>query len=154
MYVIVSILLPIYYRVAENIFKPNLARFNSRLNLRLGMRWNTRGTRRALRSTKGEESRGRRYSAEDFPTSESSRTSCSHEQSGRGHVGQRRGQASARNRSLTAVLHALPFLPSRPGDGYRARHATPRRATPSYGPPGVPGHSGGNRSASVARGTR
>ena len=32
--------------------------------------------------------------------------------------------------------------------------ATPRDARRSYGPPGVPGHSSGNRSASVARGTR
>lgn len=77
------------------------------------------------------------------------------------------GQVSARNRSLTAVLHELPlsvsiflylFFPSRPRPMVIAR-AMPRRATPrdarrSYGPPGVPGHSSGNRSASVARGTR
>lgn len=75
------------------------------------------------------------------------------------------GQVSARNRSLTAVLHELPlsislslylFFPSRPRPMVIAmpRRATPRDARRSYGPPGVPGHSSGNRSASVARGTR
>lgn len=76
---------------------------------------------------------------------------------GRRETRRREEQASAWNRSLTAVVHALPFLSSRPGDGYRARHATAcnaARCSSSYGPPGVPGHSSGNRSAGDARGTR
>lgn len=77
------------------------------------------------------------------------------------------GRVSARNRSLTAVLHELslslslsfstfPSFSSWPMVIARAmpRRATPRDARRSYGPPGVPGHSSGNRSASVARGTR
>ena len=72
-------------------------------------------------------------------------------------------QGSAWNRSLTAVLHAalslffFPLVLAMVIARAMPRRATPRnaaRCSSSYGPPGVPGHSSGNRSASIARGTR